>query len=74
MNKIEWISVSDILPVDEGDVLVLRNGLNGCDMFVASFEGDYWLINGTNELIPIISVEYWAELPKLPKEEEDYGI
>lgn len=27
MNKIEWISVSDILPVDEGDVLILRKGL-----------------------------------------------
>ena len=67
MNKVEWISVSDILPVDEGDVLILRNGLNGWDMFVASFEGDYWLINGTNEFIPIVSVEYWAELPDLPK-------
>ena len=34
MNKVEWISVSDILPVDEGDVLVLRNGLNGWDITV----------------------------------------
>ena len=51
MNKVEWISVSDILPVDEGDVLILRKGLNGWDMFVASFEGDYWLINGAHEVI-----------------------
>lgn len=68
MNKIEWISVSDILPVDEGDVLVLRNGLNGWDMFVARFEGDYWLINGAHEVIEE-GVTHWAYLPALPDEE-----
>ena len=69
MNKVEWISVDDIFPDDEKDVLVLREGLSGWDMFVARLENDYWLINGTNELMPIISVAYWAELPELPMEE-----
>ena len=68
MNKVEWISVSDILPDDEGDVLILRKGLNGCDMFVASFEGDYWLINGAHEAIEE-GVTHWAYLPELPQEE-----
>lgn len=69
MNKVEWIKCTDILPDDGKDVIVLREGLSGRDMFIARLENGYWLINGTNELIPIISVEYWAELPKLPKEE-----
>ena len=68
MNKVEWISVSDILPIDEGDVVVLRNGLNGWDMFVASFEGDYWLINGAHEVIEE-GITHWAYLPELPQEE-----
>ena len=69
MNKVEWIKCMDILPDEEKDVLALREGLSGWDMFIARLENDYWLINGTNEFIPIISVEYWAELPDLPKEE-----
>lgn len=68
MNKIEWVSVDEILPEEGTDVLILRNGLNGWDMFVARFEGDYWLINGAHEVIEE-GVTHWAYLPKLPQEE-----
>ena len=37
-------------------------------MFVASFEGDYWLINGAHEVIEE-GITHWAYLPELPKEE-----
>lgn len=37
-------------------------------MFVASFEGDYWLINGAHEVIEE-GVTHWAYLPELSQEE-----
>lgn len=68
MNKVEWVSVKDILP-DEGiDVLVYRDNISSWDMFVARFEDNCWTINGTLEVIED-GVTHWAYLPELPLEE-----
>ena len=68
MNKVEWIKCTDILPDEGKDVLVLREGLSGWDMFIARLENDYWLINGAHEVIEE-GITHWAYLPELPQEE-----
>lgn len=62
-----WISVKDITPDDDGEVLACY----GKDVFIAHFEGDGWVVYVQAEddclYQQSVKVSHWIPLPEPPE-------
>jgi hypothetical protein len=58
-DKIQWYETEKVSP-PMNELLLLDNG--GSDMFIASFNGEYWSDNGfeIENCVPI----FWCRIPK----------
>ena len=70
--KSQWISVKDMLPEQDKEVIVLCDDLNIASFYKISFahvvdKTMYQDYNGWN----IPNIVYWFPMPKLPKEQEE---
>lgn len=67
LKKHEWISVKDITPDDDGEVLACY----GKDVFIAHFEGDGWVVYVQAEddclYQQSVKVSHWIPLPEPPE-------
>ena len=68
-----WISVKDKLPDDDGDVIAC----DGKNVFIANCEGGYWVVylpaeDNCREPY-VVKVAYWMPLPEPPEVEDVQG-
>lgn len=63
-----WISVKDRLPDDDGEVLAVNDG----EVLIANYLDGWfrYIEDDCGDMVPTddIDVRYWMELPELPEE------
>jgi hypothetical protein len=64
----EWISVNDRLPENQGHFLVIapKSFPKNCVVVVAEFYDDNNMFYSESGDFPMTDVTFWSEIPKLP--------